>query len=137
MSKLYVWVNSKLSSLQKGLQSAHVVHELVAEYLLDPDAGQPEREELTNWVRRGKIVVVLEGGSHGELSEMVDFFGEMPEDDDYPFGYFIEDDLNEAITAVGIVLDAEWDRENRDELANLNEWETVLLAKLTRSREAA
>ena len=139
MSKLYVWVNSKISPLQKGIQAAHVIPELVNVYMLDLSSDESSREEFINWVRQGKVIVVLEGGTHYDLSSLYDMFTSMPDDDHYPFEQFCESDLKYSVTAVGIVLDEQWDQANRSALSqsgSLNDWEQQLLNKLMLSREA-
>ena len=140
MSKLYVWVLSKMSPTQKGIQGMHVLHELVMNYTLNPDADAPDRNLLNEWVASaaGKTVVVLEGGSHQDQDNFYDMLTNMPEDLFYPFDYWPESDLNGAYGAVGIVLDERWDENARMSLAQnwqLSEWEKLLLNKLVTSRE--
>ena len=132
MSKLYVWVNSKLSPLQKGLQSAHVVAELTRVYLVQNGGEQADRDELTSWLDE-KTIVILEGGSTRNLQEMLDHFNDMPNDDNYPYESFDEPDLDSILTAVGIVLDSDWDLTNRDSLRDWNDWEQGLLLILAAS----
>lgn len=136
MSKLYVWVHSRLDPTYKGIQATHVLSEMVETYLLDPEPNPEIRKELADWIVFSKTMVVFQLPSHRELNELSDFFDLMPEEDAYPHGYFNEEDLDNCTTAVGIVLDSSWDKETRQNLTDLNEWERLLLSRLNASVEA-
>jgi len=97
--RAYFFTNTWLSGLQKGLQSAHVVADLSQKML-----GHPAQDDFIEWVDNHKTIIILEGGAHGDLLEIVEFFKQEP--DRYPWTSFCEDEysLNGAMTSVGIVL---------------------------------
>ncbi len=132
MPKLYSWTNSWLSSIQKGVQTGHLGIELIRTY----DSDDARSSEVREWLSGGHTVVIFEGGSSGDLSELNDFFDDIPDVDEYPWHYVNEPSVNGALTAVGLILDDDWDEKNRSSLSNLNEWEAQLLAKLSKSKLA-
>jgi hypothetical protein len=83
-----------ISSIQKGIQTAHVVGDLAYLYL--------DNNVFKNWCKHDKTIIVLNGGNCSKLHE----FGELIYDLKYPHAEFHEDgdSLNNAITAVGIIL---------------------------------
>lgn len=138
MSKLYVWVNSKLTPIQKGIQASHVVRDLVENWILNTNDDQAARELAVDWIRYGRTIVVLEGGTHAQLYAFLDFVEQMPDGVSYPSSYWQEPDINDAMAGVGIVLGQEFDSENRVALlsTNIDDWQKGLINKLITSREA-
>lgn len=104
--RLYTFCNYYLSSLQQGLQTAHVVHELFNKYpdndCLRGDTGS----QLRDWSLDHKTIVILNGGNCLTLTELDLFLRNT--DNKFPFESFCEDgqSLNFALTCVGIVLPA-------------------------------
>lgn len=105
--RLYTFCNYYLSSLQQGLQTAHVVHELFTKYG-DVNEGHRydklEYEQLLNWAEDHKTIVILNGGNCLTLNDLLTFlYGDSNE---FAFSGFYEDEqsLNNALTCVGIVL---------------------------------
>lgn len=103
--RLYSFTNYYLSSIQGGIQTAHVVHELFLKY---PDHGQVERlaadDMLGLWASNHKTIVVLNGGNSADLEAIAMLFDE--DHNPYPWESFCEDEasLNQASTCVGIVV---------------------------------
>lgn len=106
--KLYSFVNSYLSGIQKGIQTAHVVGELVKKYHHKLSGENPFRAGtiLDTWLEKEPTISVLEGGDHFRLSEFrtLLYGANMP----YPWAFFKEDSLNDSYSAVGIILPVEW-----------------------------
>lgn len=110
--RLYTFCNYYLSSLQQGLQTAHVVHELFNKYDVnqfssstDESAYSLERElQLRDWSQNHKTIVILNGGNCQTLTDLVQFLHSMQ--NPFPYTGFCEDgeSLNFALTCVGIVL---------------------------------
>lgn len=92
--RFYSFTNSYLSSIQQGIQTAH----LIAEMSLKGDA------DFVAWATRHKTIVVLNGGNSRKIAEAFLFL--MAYGNDFPTAIFKEDEesLNDAITAAGIVL---------------------------------
>ena len=107
--KLYSFVHSYLSGIQKGIQTAHVVGELVKKYhhkLSGPHSFQAG-QLLQDWIEKSPTISVLEGGDDFSLNE---FWNLLSVDSEqlYPWAYFAEDSLGGITSAVGIILPIEW-----------------------------
>jgi hypothetical protein len=104
MSKLYVWTNSYLSDLQKGIQTAHLVNLLHKRYN-DPYLSEA-KATFVDWAYLTDTVVVYAGGGQADLDDLKCLFEDNRNYDRYPFAAFLEDgnSLNGAMTAVGIIL---------------------------------
>lgn len=97
--RLYTFCNYYLSSLQQGLQTAHVVAELFNDY-----KRKQEESQLFDWSLNHKTIVILNGGNCESLKELNTFLNS--DSNDFPHTSFNEDEqsLNGALTCVGIVL---------------------------------
>lgn len=96
--RLYTFTNMYLSSLQVGLQSAHVLGEMHFQY--EHWAGSIFDE----WAYQHKTIIILNGGYSSALRELVTFFNHS--ENPYPWAEFCESDdaLDGALTATGIIL---------------------------------
>lgn len=96
--RLYSFTNYYLSSLQKGLQTAHCVS----------DMSLLNHNLYLEWAKSHKTVVILNGGNSGNLQSIYDFFLENHKSlsIDMPFVKFHEDEvsLGGALTSVAIVI---------------------------------
>lgn len=107
--RLYSFTNYYLSSLQKGLQTAHVVAEMANINKIYRDRYPDTIETpFETWSRLDKTIIILNGGNSADL--------ELLHADLYKFGiestFFKEDQrsLNGAWTAVGCIIpDVYWD----------------------------
>lgn len=93
MLKCYVWVHSKLSGINAGIQALHAVAELSLLEHLDDEYG--------DWARHHKTVVLLNGGSCEDLVDIahtLQGFGD-------EVGIFKEEDFNNQVTAIAMVPD--------------------------------
>jgi hypothetical protein len=97
--RAYFFGNMYLSSIQQGIQAAHVVHELFM---------KPHNEEgnmyLFEWATNHKTMILLNAGYSEEIRRLVEFF-DTPENP-FPWASFNEgqDALDGALTCVGIVI---------------------------------
>ena len=94
--RLYTFVNYYLSSLQQGLQTAHVVSELFVHY--------PNDALLNDWAQNHKTIVILNGGNSQSIWEICMRLATH----NLPRGIFEEDaqSLNCAVTACGVIVPA-------------------------------
>jgi hypothetical protein len=100
--RLYTFINYYLSSIQQGIQTAHIIPEL---FLANPD-GAPHAT-LVDWAQNHKTIVVLNGGNRAEIEAgfRALWLGE-ERLQRLPFGYFEEDEpsLGGIMTGFGVIL---------------------------------
>jgi hypothetical protein len=110
-------VNYYLSSIQQGIQSAHVLGELAISHGKNIQSAIYSKPILMyfDWLENHKTMIVCNGGNNKDLRELRLLFSTAK----YPWAYFREDDdsLDGALTAVGIILpkeiyDVKYDRLN-------------------------
>lgn len=104
--RFYGFGNYYLSSLQQGLQSAHVVGDLAADSISKGKVTQKGKTYF-KWARKHKTMVLLNGGNAASLQTLFERFQELEElGMDLPFAKFHEDEqsLGGALTYVGIVV---------------------------------
>lgn len=107
--RAYFFGNMYLSSIQQGIQAAHVVHDMFVTYQVESE----RKQKLFNWATNHKTMILLNAGYSSEIFALSAFF--RTEDNPYPWSNFYEDPdaLNSAITSVGIILPAKiYDRKN-------------------------
>ncbi len=90
--KCYVFVHSHLSSIQQGIQAAHVVARICRE---------PNQDAL-DWMDSHETLVILEGGNSEELSTWND---RIRKSGFYDYATFREDEetIDKLFTAVGFI----------------------------------
>jgi len=107
--RFYTFVNFYLSSIQQGVQSFHVCHEMFRKYHFS--GGLAEANRLYDWADHHKTVIVLNGGANQDILDKYLFLSREAEAFSFPapFASFSEDDysLGGVMTAVGIVLPEE------------------------------
>lgn len=101
--RLYSLTNFYLSSLQHGLQTAHVVSDLFVKY---GSQSGPELNALLHWAAADKTIIILNGGNCESLQKTMELWSGPALDLGLPFTLFKEDgpSLNGALTAIGIIL---------------------------------
>ena len=101
--RLYTFVNHYLSPIQHGIQTAHVVAELFNKYMTKEYYGTHLSNSLIEWSTTHKTIIVLNGGFSSNLMELEEKLGK---NHPYPVASFREgeNELNNALTAVGIIL---------------------------------
>jgi hypothetical protein len=99
--RAYFFGNMYLSSIQQGIQAAHVVADIFTQYR--PGDNQAA-DMLYDWAENHKTMILLNGGYGSELHRLYETFSS-PENP-YPFAAFREsaEALDGAMTSVGIVL---------------------------------
>lgn len=97
--RAYFWGNLYLSSIQQGIQAAHVVGDMIANY----DESTPQNQMLVDWARHHKTMVLYNGGFQSKLIEISNIFADSKK---YPWARFHEeeDSLNGSVTCVGIIV---------------------------------
>lgn len=101
--RFYGFGNYYLSSLQQGLQSAHVVGDLLTNY----PAKSVQNKMAYTWAKKHKTMVLLKGGNSAQLQAIFDKFKNLTRRGmKLPFAKFHEDEqsLGGALTYVGIVV---------------------------------
>lgn len=98
--RLYCLTNSYLSSLQKGLQTAHVVSEIYSCATELPH----EKKVFDQWADQDRTIIILNGGNCASLEDFRGFL--IYSNCRWPWAAFYEDkqSLNGAITAVGVIV---------------------------------
>lgn len=102
--RLYSFTNLYISSIQKGIQTAHIVSEISVKYTT-------QKEKCLNlayedWANNHKTVIVLNGGYGENLYTLEELFADK-DNTTYPWAAFNEerDALDGARTAIGIIVD--------------------------------
>ena len=97
--RAYFFGNMYLSSIQQGIQAAHVTAELFMKA-----HSEDGNMYLIDWANNHKTMILLNAGYSEELRRLIEFFDTT--DNPYPWAYFNEgqDALDGALTCVGIVL---------------------------------
>lgn len=102
--RFYSFTNMYLSSIQKGIQTAHAVSEMTVDLT---KRSKKQKKMYKRWAAGDKTVIVLNGGNQKMLNNIYSTFKQVEADGwDFPFTYFNEDEdsLNGALTAVAILL---------------------------------
>lgn len=106
--RLYTFVNFYLSSIQQGIQSAHVGQDLTATY-----RGQHTKaaQLLKEWEDHGKTMIVLNGGTAADILQAYESMHDLSSTS-YPYTAFWEEpgaihESAKAVTAWGVVLPPE------------------------------
>lgn len=92
--RFYTFTNMYLSSIQKGIQSAHAAHEI----MLDKE----DDSDTVKWARDHKTMIVLDGGFTSDLQTLGDFLGGT--NFESVTWSESEEALGGALTCVGVVL---------------------------------
>lgn len=98
--RLYTFINFYLSSIQQGIQSAHLVHDIMLKYA---PHSSGDAKMVNDWARDWKTIIVLNGGTADDLLETRQLFDSQGQ---YPHTHFREsvDCLEGVMTGVGVVL---------------------------------
>ena len=99
--RAYFFGNMYLSSIQQGIQAAHVTAEMFSKY--SGRAGALSGQ-LFEWVEGHKTMILLNAGYGEELYRLGDLFSH--QENPYPWAAFSESEeaLDGAMTSIGIVL---------------------------------
>jgi len=146
--RAYFFGNMYLSSIQQGIQAAHVVAEMFCRY--NKSSNILATNMLHDWARYHKTMILLNAGYSTSIRSLIDMFESA--DNPYPWAFFREGDdaLDGALTCIGIILpeflyeaasqlrqNPRATRASRVELvpgldyfSDLTEWEWTLINKL-------
>jgi len=106
MFRLYSFCNMYLSSIQQGIQTAHLVSNMFAKY--KNMRGKPEHDMLFKWANDHKTIIVLNGGTKENIQNI---FNELwlNADLNLPYDKFHEDEdsLGGIVTCCGIIVPEE------------------------------
>lgn len=109
--RLYTFVNYYLSSIQQGIQTAHLVSELLAKYYLHGDIikYKDQQTRLFNWAVMHKTIIVLNGGNSKDIEDIYISLKNDAYSLALPFANFYEDEdsLGGIMTCCGLVVPAE------------------------------
>lgn len=113
--RLYSFTNMYTSGIHAGIQTAHLVHEMMRKYEKKNDGPHMDLRAATklgnlyDWADNHKTIIVKCGGYHSALVSLYDELKEYSAYFQLPMGRWREskDALNNAQTAVGIVVPKE------------------------------
>lgn len=97
--RAYFLTNMYLSSIHHGIQAGHCLQEINNKYYLYPS---DERQILIDWAHEHKTWYVLNGGTSEQMKQLLDLF--KWESNPYPWSYFNEPSIDNALTCVGIIV---------------------------------
>lgn len=103
--RLYTLTNFMLSSIQQGIQTAHLIHELFVKYQ-NYSPSSLQYQWLWDWAKNHKTLIILNGGNVRNLYDIFLMFRRLCSVTDYPYTSFFEDcdSLNNTLTCVGVIL---------------------------------
>ena len=109
--RFYSFVNFYLSSIQQGVQSFHVLHEMFNKYGMGDTRYHDEFLRLHDWSKNDKTLIILNGGANTDIEEKYALLHKCEACLTFPmpFEKFHEDEKSLAgiITACGCVLPEE------------------------------
>ena len=99
--RAYFVNNMYLSSIQNGIQPAHVIHEMFRKYdgVICGD-NLEKRLQLYDWADNHKTIIVLNGG----MTEHLEKFLQLVENSQFTFATFYEPGIGNALTSIGIIV---------------------------------
>lgn len=103
--RAYFFGNMYLSSIQQGIQTAHVTAEMFCKYPnTEWTASGSPNQHLHSWANDHKTMILLNGGYLETMEDLWRFFDK--DENPYPYAKFHEglDSLGGVLTSVGIVL---------------------------------
>lgn len=105
--RLYTFCNFYLSSIQQGIQPAHVVADMFVRYDWR-DREDPEKKSLFDWARDHKTMICLNGGNAAGIRELWEKLQPLGQKLSLAHGFFREDEqsLDKTMTCVGIIVPA-------------------------------
>ena len=120
--RFYAWGNMYLSSIQQGIQSLHCLSEMYIKYT-DSIINTQQREDMFEWGRTHKTVVILNAGEMSALENVEDLMSRA--DNPYAWASWREspESLNGALTNVGVILPERMYMAARDKKKYWRNWE--------------
>jgi hypothetical protein len=108
--RLYSFVLNYLSSIQQGIQTAHVLQEMNYEYLecchTSKDTHLLNKHKLLGWAKNHKTIIILNGGTRADIQKIYLKLNIICHDLGLPFAKFHEDEdsLGGIITSCCVVV---------------------------------
>jgi hypothetical protein len=104
--RLYTFCNFYLSSIQQGIQPAHVIADMFVKYQTQYMPGNREAMSLYDWAEYHKTLVCLNGGNAADLRALWETVQRLGKELKLAHGCFHEDEqsLDKTMTCVGIVV---------------------------------
>lgn len=105
--RCFFFNNFYMAGIRTGIQAAHAVDEMWLELVERLEVNQlTDRDRkwlhiLKSFAKNDKTFIVLSGGGHPELQDMIQL---LTANEDYPWSFFAEPGLNDAITSVRVIL---------------------------------
>lgn len=101
--RAYFWTNFYLSSMSHGIQAQHCTADLFVEYTNKKDNTT---KVLYDWAKNHKTSIILNGGNHEGLMNVLETVGRLATNLDLPYTSFYEDlqSLNGMLTCVGLIV---------------------------------
>lgn len=103
--RAYFFGNMYLSSIQQGIQSAHVTAELFYKYQIGSGSYKCDQyNQLMTWAQKHKTMILLNAGYSDELHSLQECF--LNKNNPYPWAHVHESQeaLDGAFTSIGIVV---------------------------------
>lgn len=100
----YFFGNMYLSSIQQGIQAAHVIQQMETDYFV---LSNPATKFFGEWMLSDRTMILLNGGYQSNLLKIYNELKDLTCNGiNFPVSMFREEEdaLNGAITSVGIVL---------------------------------
>lgn len=107
--RLYTFGNFYLSSIQQGIQAAHLVADMFGyTYQTVRHTDTKAVEVMYDWAQNHKTMVCLNGGNNADLDALYIRLYELGQALELPFDKFHEDreSLNSVMTCCGIIVPA-------------------------------
>lgn len=106
--RLYTFCNMYLSSIQQGIQAAHLVADMFVTYKTERYLDGPAEMVLYDWAANHKTMICLNGGNYHDLEALYFNLCELGKSLNLPVDKFNEDaaSLNGMLTCCGIVVPA-------------------------------
>ena len=104
--RLYTFINFYLSSIQAGIQSAHIQGEITNK-VFTKDCGIDQELMIRQWATQYKTIICCNGGNNTGINNLIDLF--RSSENPYPWAFFNEDvaSMDGMLTGVGIILPEE------------------------------
>lgn len=104
--RLYSFTNMYLSSLQKGLQTAHMISKMS---VADNTSISVVANMYSEWANVDNTIIILNGGGDAKMHDIL-YKNILPLKKELPVGFFYEsrEALNGALTSVGIIVPETW-----------------------------
>lgn len=105
--RLYSITNMYMAGIHAGIQTQHSTVRLFVKY--DKDGGDtfPQEALLFDWAINHETTVVLNGGMHDSLKELLELFEKWEKkevNDVLPFAPFFEPGVNNALTSISVIM---------------------------------